>query len=156
MSLEFTKQYPDLVSIHFDDIKKEISNMKTFISEHILAESVEYMEYAEKTKRKSKDNLIFYTYLATGISNQVFTPLRSSFKFLTSSFTVLQLLNHFPIKRGIIVVITYKYPTDIDLSTEEGSEGDDMAYIKEPVLEPKNQLLQKHSFSIAQEKVYKL
>ena len=128
--------------------------MKTFISEHIVAESVEYMEYAEKMKRKSKDNLIFYPYLATGISNQVFTPLRSS--FLTSSFTVLQLLNHFPIKRGIIVVIAYEYPTDLDLSTEEGSEGDVMAYIKEPVLEPKNQLLQKHSFSIAQEKVYKL
>lgn len=36
-----------------------ISNMKTFISERILAKSVEYMEYAEKTKRKTKDNLIF-------------------------------------------------------------------------------------------------
>ena len=105
-----------------------------------MAESVEYMEYAEKTKRKSKDNLIFYPYLATGISNQVFTPLRSS--FLTSSFTVLQLLNRLPTKKSI-VVIAYECPTDSDSSTEpeEGGEGDNMAYIKEPVLEPKNQLL---------------
>ena len=76
-SLKFTKQYLGLVSIHFDD-KEEISNMNTFISERILAESVECMDYAEKTKRKSKNCLIFHPYLAIGISNRVFTCLQSS------------------------------------------------------------------------------
>ena len=71
------------------------------------------------------------------------------FFFSTSSLTVLQLLNHFPTKKSIIVVIAYECLTDSDSGTEEGGKGDDMAYIKELVLEPKNQLLRKHSFSIA-------
>ena len=78
-SLKFAGQYPGLVSIHFDDIKKEISNMKTFISECILVQSVEYMEYVERTKRKNKDNLIFHLYLVTGISNWAFA-FNSSFR----------------------------------------------------------------------------
>lgn len=155
MSIKFTKQYLGSVSIHFDDIKEEISDMKTFISERILTESVEYMEYAEKAKRKSKDNLIFHPYLATGISNRVFTRLQSSFS--TSSFTVLQLLNHFPTKKSIMVVIAYECPTDSDSSTEEGDGGRGVTYVEAPlVLEPKNQLLRKRSFSVAQGKVYKL
>jgi hypothetical protein len=65
------------VSVHFDDIKATIPSMEEFITNRILAESVEYMEYREKGETKSKELLHFYPYLATGISNRFLTHLQS-------------------------------------------------------------------------------
>ena len=49
--------------------------MGNFISSRILAESVEYMEYAAKVEFQSKEGLVFHPYLATGISSGLFTHL---------------------------------------------------------------------------------
>ena len=114
------------------------------------------MDYAETAKRKSENILIFHPYLASGISNWFFTRLQSSFS--TSSFTIIQLLNHFPAKKSIIVVIAYEHPIESDSSTEKENEDDGMTYIERHtlILETKHQLLRKRSFSIAQGRVYKL
>jgi hypothetical protein len=115
------------VSIHFDDIKATIPSMEEFITNRILAESVEYMEYREKAERKIKELLHFYPYLATGISNRFFTRLQLSFS--QRSFTAAELLNHFPAKKSIMVVIGYEVLTESS-SEEENDDNYDNSQVE--------------------------
>jgi len=141
------------VSIHFDDIKATIPSMEEFITNRILAESVEYMEYREKAERKSKELMHFYPYLATGISNRFFTRLQSSFS--QQSFTATELLNHFPSKKSIMVVIAYEVPAESS-SEEENDDKYDNSQVKKEHHDAvkKPGLSRKRSHSMAYGKVY--
>jgi hypothetical protein len=141
------------VSVHFDDIKATIPSMVEFITNRILADSVEYMEYREKAERKSKVLLNFYTYLATGISNRFFTRLQSSFS--QQSFTAAELLNHFPAKKSIMVVIAYKVPTESSSEEENDDKYENSQVKKEHHDVAKTPgLSRKRSRSMADGKVY--
>lgn len=92
--------------------------MEAFISARILEESVEYMEYAAKAKRRSKEDLVFHPYIATGISNGFFTRLQASFS--TRSFTAAELLARLPAKKSATVVVAYECQEES--SAEESDE----------------------------------
>jgi len=141
------------VSVHFDGIKATIPSLEEFITNRILAESVKYMEYREKAERKSKELLHFYPYLATGISNKFFTRLQSSFS--QRSFTAVELLNHFPAKKSIMVVIAYKVPTESS-SEEENDDKYDNSQVKKEHHDvvKKPGLSRKRSRSMAYGKIY--
>jgi hypothetical protein len=135
-------------SVYFDDIKATIPSMVEFISNRILAESVEYMEYREKAERKSKELLNFYPYLATGISNRFFTSLQSSFS--QQSFTAAELLNHFPTKKSMMVVIAYEVPAESSSEEENDNKYDNLQGKKEHHDAAKKPgLSRKHSRSMA-------
>jgi hypothetical protein len=94
--------------------------MEEFITNRILGESVEYMEYRQKAERKSKELLHFYPYLATGISNRFFPRLQ--FSFSQRRLTAVELPNHFHAKKCIMVVIAYEVPA----KSSSEVENDDM------------------------------
>jgi len=111
------------------------------------------MEYREKAERKSKELLHFYPYLATGISNRFFTCLQSSFS--QRSFTATELLNRFPAKKSIMVVIAYEVPTESSSEEENDAKYDNSQVKKEHhnvVMKPG--LSRKRSCSMAYGKVY--
>ncbi|KAF8537113.1 hypothetical protein BDD12DRAFT_888493 [Trichophaea hybrida] len=95
------------VSLHFEDLKQDITDLPKFINEGILNESYTFLEYMKtKDLRKFGANQQFTPYLATGVSNGTFT--RVALSTLWQSFTIGSLLKHFPAKKPMFVVIAYE------------------------------------------------
>ena len=130
--------------------------MEGFISAQILEESVEYMEYAAKARRRSKEELVFRPYFATGISNGFFTRLQASFS--TRSFTAAELLARFPAKKSVIVVVAYECQgeSSAEESDEPEEEHDRKKQHRGEVKKPRRQVTvpsRKGAYSMAHRKV---
>ena len=103
--------------------------MEEFITNRILAEAVENMEYREKVERKCKELQNFYPYIATMISNRFFTCVQSSIS--QRCFTAAELLIHFPAKKSIMVVIAYEVHEESSLEEENDDEYENSQVKKE-------------------------
>jgi hypothetical protein len=106
------------VSLHFQDIKEVIQDIVIFIENKILKESTTFQVYIQKSQQGARYTPSYISYLATEISNGIFTRIGMS--FFSEPITISELLKYCPSKYNMCVVVAFE-GTDKSSDDSEGS-----------------------------------